>query len=76
MGRKVRVKGDVTSALKIPIVATKLYALRDETGEITVVTSGSVPGIGARVRVEGVLENVAVVGTATVGLHISETRRW
>jgi hypothetical protein len=75
--QEVRVRGRVTNVLKIPFVATKIYSIRDDSGEINVRTDGEAPLIGAtEVRVKGVLDTVATIGNQNVGLHLREVQRW
>jgi hypothetical protein len=74
-GKEVRVQGKVTNILKIPFVATKIYSIQDDTGEINVRTQVEVPLAGSVVRIKGVLDTVAAVGGQNVGVHLRETER-
>jgi hypothetical protein len=74
--KEISIHGKVTNALKIPFVATSIYSVRDDSGEINVRTEGEVPMVGADVRVKGTLDTVAVFGQETVGLHLREIERW
>ena len=76
-GQEVRVRGRVTNVLKLPFVATKIYTIRDDSGEINVRTDHDAPMVGpAEVRVKGVLDVVATIGEQNVGLHLREVERW
>ena len=76
-GREVRVRGRVTNILKLPCVATKIYTIRDDSGEINVRTDREAPVAGeAEIRVKGVLDTVATIGEQNVGLHLRELERW
>jgi hypothetical protein len=47
----------------------------DGTGEVTVLSSGyRTPTRGARVRVKGTVNEVAVVGGRPLGLHLREEK--
>ena len=71
--RNVTVNGVVTSAWGFPMLPFKLYKVSDGTGEVTVLSnSGRVPTRGARVSVEGRVEDMASLGGQSVGLHIRE----
>jgi len=74
--QEVRVRGRVTNVLKLPFVATKIYSIQDDSGEINVRTNRDAPMVGAAVRVKGVLDTVATIGDQNVGLHIREVERW
>jgi len=74
--QEVTVQGKVTNVLKLPFVATKIYSVQDDSGEINIRTVGEAPMVGAEVRVKGVLDTVATVGEENVGLHLREVKRW
>ncbi len=70
--RNVTVHGTVTSAWHVPLVDVGLYKVQDDSGEVTVLSRARhTPGRGARVRVTGVVRDVANFGQS-VGLHIQE----
>ena len=65
---------DRTVTWGIPLLPYKFYRVDDGTGEIAVLSQSTrnVPGRGDRVRVRGRVENVAVFGGRSVGLHLRE----
>lgn len=72
--KKIAVTGVVTSSWGIPMF--QLYKVDDGTGEITVVSrQGRAPSKGQRVRVKGRVNEVAVFGGRSIGLHIQEEDR-
>jgi hypothetical protein len=74
--RSVSVTGVVTNSWGIPLVPFQLYSVDDGTGEITVLSqSGRTPAKGTRVQVKGRVNEVAVFGGRSVGLHIREENR-
>jgi hypothetical protein len=69
----VTVTGTVTTAWGIPLVPYKMYRVTDGTSEILVLSDNSrMPSRGARVRVRGEVEEFAVFGGRSVGLHLRE----
>jgi hypothetical protein len=71
--RAVAVEGVVTSSWGIPLAPFQMYKVDDGTGEVTVLAQHHrTPPRGARVRVRGKVEDVAVVGGRSLGLHIRE----
>lgn len=71
--RSVRIDGIVTSSWGVPLVPFRWYKVDDGTGEVTVVSQGRfTPTRGARVRVKGRVEEVAVFGGQAIGLHLRE----
>ncbi len=74
--RSVSVTGLVTSSWGIPLVPFQLYNVDDGSGEITVVSrSGRTPARGTRVQVRGKVNEVAVFGGRSIGLHLQEEDR-
>ncbi len=72
--RTVTLDGTVTSAWGIPLVPFKMYKVDDGTGEMTVLYRGGnrTPVKGSRVRVKGVVRDVAVFNGMPLGLHLEE----
>jgi hypothetical protein len=71
--RSVRIDGIVTSSWGVPLVPFRMYKVDDGTGEVTVISQGSrSPTRGARVHVKGKVNEVAVFGGQSVGLHLRE----
>jgi hypothetical protein len=69
----VSVEGTVTSAWGIPMVPFKVYRVSDGTGEMLVISDANrTPGKGAHVRVRGEVNEFAVVGGRSFGLHLRE----
>src|SRR5262245_39406343 len=74
--KNVRVTGVVTNSWGIPLVPFQLYKIDDGTGEITVLSRyGRTPAKGTRVSVKGRINEFAVFGGRSVGLHIEEQDR-
>jgi hypothetical protein len=74
--RAVSVTGVVTSSWGIPLVPFQLYKVDDGTGEITILSKyGRTPSKGQRVRVKGRINEFAVFGGRSIGLHIQEEDR-
>jgi hypothetical protein len=74
--KSVSVTGVVTSSWGIPLVPFQLYNVDDGSGEITVVSRNSrTPARGTRVRVRGKVNELAVFGGRSLGLHLQEEDR-
>ena len=74
--RSVSVNGVVTSSWGVPLMPFQLYNVDDGSGEITVLSrSGRAPSRGTRVQVKGKLNEFAVFGGRSVGLHLQEEDR-
>jgi hypothetical protein len=71
--RTVTIDGTVTNSWGLPLVPFKLYKVDDGTGTITVLSRGTrTPAAGNRVKVKGVVRDVAVFGGQPLGLHLEE----
>ena len=72
--RTVAIDGVVVTSWGVPLLPFKLYKVDDGTGELTVVSQHGhrTPTRGARVRVKGRVDDLAVVGGQAVGLHLTE----
>jgi hypothetical protein len=69
----VSVNGVVTSSWGLPLLPFKVYKIDDGTGEVTVVSQGNrTPTRGAHVRVRGRVNEFAVLGGRSIGLHLQE----
>jgi len=75
-GKEFKIRGKVVDVLKLPPVETKLYVVKDETGELLVATNAAPPGMGLEVRVRGSVESMAIIGGKSIGLHVKESQRW
>ncbi len=73
-GKTVKVAGVVTNAVQVPFVGSRLYTVRDKTGEIAVVTYGELPAVGEKVIARGIFSTVATFGAQSVGPHITVPR--
>jgi hypothetical protein len=69
----VSIDGVVTNSWGLPLVPIRLYQVDDGTGQVTVLSQNSrMPTRGARVRVRGKVNDVAVFGGQALGLHLTE----
>jgi hypothetical protein len=74
--KTVTVKGTVTKSWGLPLVPFQFYNIDDGTGQITVVSRANrSPSKGARVQVKGKVNELAVLGGRSIGLHIDEDSR-
>jgi len=71
-GEPVRVRGEVTSVTKIPLVDFKSYTLRDDSGEILVLTEGALPGIEETVAIKAQVKTTAILDGQSFGLRLVE----
>ncbi|OGA20933.1 MAG: hypothetical protein A3I02_00800 [Betaproteobacteria bacterium RIFCSPLOWO2_02_FULL_67_26] len=73
-GKEVKLKGKVRTTLWV--LKFKSYTLRDPTGEITVVTQGTLPEKNSEVAIKGVVKSAVILsGAYVIGLRVEETKR-
>jgi len=74
VGKEVRLQGTVGKAIDPP--RPQAYMLRDESGEIMVVTRGELPAQDSEVALRGIVKSTVVRGTRwTLDLRVEETQR-
>lgn len=74
-GQTVKVKGEVMEITKLPLLETKSYLLRDKSGEIMVVTEGSLPPLHARIAIKAAVKTMAIIDGQSYGLRLREIRK-
>lgn len=74
-GKEIKLKGTVKSVTKVDLLDIKLFVLDDGTGHVTVIPTGDMPGENETVALSGVVENVAIIGGESLGMHVRETKR-
>ena len=61
---------------KIPFLQIRFYALNDEGYQLMVVANETIPPANKEIAVIGVVENFAIVGNESIGLHLREIKRF
>ena len=72
-GKEVKIKGK--AANPVQLLGVRTFSVKDEGGEITVSTNGSLPAAGADVAVKGNVKSAIIMGGKAAGLHVAETQR-
>jgi len=72
-GKEVRLKGRARGTLNL--LGLKAYTLRDDSGEIAVVTPGELPPENAEIALKGTVRSAVIVGGTSLGLRVEETKR-
>lgn len=72
-GEEVKLKGRAESATSL--MGLRAFLLRDDTGEIVVVTKGELPAEGESVALKGTVRSTMIIGGSPVGLRVEETKR-
>jgi hypothetical protein len=69
-GKDLTISGEVTD--RVSLLFVKYFQLKDNTGEITVVTKRSLPAIGSKVRVKGHVEEAFAIGDQQMLVFMEE----
>lgn len=69
-GRVITIAGEVTE--RTSLVFVKFFKLKDNTGEITVITKRSLPVVGAKERVKGKIEEAFTIGDQQMLVFVEE----
>ena len=72
-GKEVRLKGKARGTLQV--LGLKAYTLRDDSGEIPVVTPGDLPAENSEIAIKGVVKSAIIVGGSSLGLRVEESKR-
>lgn len=72
-GREVRLKGRAGSVVKL--MGLQAFTLRDESGEITVMTQGELPKSGDTIALKGTVKSAVIIGGQSLGLRVEEVKR-
>jgi len=59
-GKRVTVSGEVTEIFSLLII--KYFKVRDETGEIVIVTDRPLPKVGTKIKVKGTVQEAFSIG--------------
>lgn len=70
-GKTVAIRGEVTASLNLLLI--KSYTVRDETGEIVVVTDHPVPRVGEKITVKGRVDQAFSIGGKSLVVIIEES---
>ena len=71
--KTVTVEGVVTTSFGIPRVPFKVFRVSDGSSEMLVISDNDrIPGKNARVRVRGEVQEFALLGGRSFGLHLRE----
>jgi len=74
VGKEVRLQGTVGKAIEPP--RANAYMLRDESGEIMVMTRGELPAPDTEVALRGIVRSTVVRGTRwSLDMRVEETQR-
>lgn len=74
-GKTIKVKGEVTEVTKLPLIEFKSFTLRDDSGEILVLTEGTLPAINKKTAIKAQVKTMAIINEQSIGLRLIEVEK-
>jgi hypothetical protein len=74
-GKTIKVKGEVLEVTKIPLIELKSYTLRDDSGEILVLTEGTLPTLNKKAAIKAQVKTMAIINEQSIGLRLIEVEK-
>jgi len=74
-GSEVKIKGTVTDISKLPLLEIKTFTVRDNSGEIAVVTEQTLPATNDFIAIRAKVRTTAIIGGQSFGLRLHEMER-
>ena len=74
-GKEVTLHGIAKDATRIPLINMKSYVLKDDTGEIMVLTEGDLPKANEKLTVRVKVANLAIINGESLGTTVTEISR-
>ncbi len=71
-GKTVTVSGEVTQIFSLIFI--KYFRLRDETGEIVIVTDRPLPKVGAKIKVKGTVQEAFSIGDQQLIVIVEQSK--
>ncbi|SCY59140.1 hypothetical protein SAMN05216420_109110 [Nitrosospira sp. Nl5] len=74
-GKEVLLHGIAKDPTRIPLFSMKTYVLKDDSGEITILTEGDLPKVNEEMSVRVKVANIAIINGESLGMTVTEVAR-
>ncbi|MCB1937113.1 MAG: hypothetical protein KDF59_14360 [Nitrosomonas sp.] len=74
--KEIILRGTTKNPTHIPVIELKAYVLKDESGEITILTSNALPPLDVEITVRVRVENLAIIQGEAIGTTVIELKRY
>lgn len=74
-GKTIKVRGEVIEVVKLPMFEYKSYVLHDDSGEILVMTAGSLPPLHKKLAIKAQVKTMAIINEQSIGLRLVEEKK-
>ncbi len=75
-GMEVKLKGVASDITRIPLLYLKSYVLKDDSGEITILTEADLPKTGEEIMIRAKVESFAIIKGEALGMMVLELERY
>ena len=73
--KEVMLQGIARDPTRIPLLDMKSYVVKDESGEITILTKAELPKVNERISVRAKVANIAIINGQSLGMTVTELAR-
>ncbi|HVW63781.1 MAG TPA: hypothetical protein VHB01_02110 [Nitrosospira sp.] len=74
-GKEVMLYGVAKDTTRLPLLGTKSYVLKDDSGEILVLTEADLPKVNEKISVKVKVANIAIINGESLGTTVTEISR-
>lgn len=74
-GKEVMLRGVAKDPTRIPLFNMKSYVLKDDSGEITILTEADLPKVNEEISVKVKVANIAIINGESLGMTVTEVAR-
>jgi hypothetical protein len=75
-GKEIKLKGVASDITRIPLLYLKSYVLKDNSGEITILTEAELPKSGEEIMIKAKVESFAIIKGESLGMMVMELERY
>jgi hypothetical protein len=74
-GKEVMLHGVAKEPTRLPLLNLKSYVLKDDSGEIDILTEGDLPKVNEEINVRVKVANIAIINGEPLGTTVTEIAR-
>ena len=74
-GKEVMLHGVVKDTTRLPLLNTKSYVLKDDSGEALILTEADLPRMNEEISVKVKVANIAIINGESLGTTVTEISR-
>ena len=74
-GKEVMLHGVAKEPTRLPLLNLKSYVLKDDSGEIDILTEGDLPKVNEEISVRVKVANIAIINGEPLGTTVTEIAR-